>query len=66
MYLLYSKSLALLSRVVQALLGEYIPEFDFPGIFMKMKQPLQVLCLGFLLGAFLEGEELLYYSSQFL
>ena len=51
---------------MQALLGEHIPEFDFPGIFMKMKQPLQVLFLEFLLGAFLEGEELLYCSSQFL
>ena len=51
---------------MQALLGEHIPEFDFPGISMKMKQPLQVLFLEFLLGAFLEGEELLYCSSQFL
>ena len=32
---------------------------------MKMKQPLQVLFLEFLLGAFLEGEELLHYTSQF-
>ena len=32
---------------------------------MKMKQPLQVLFLEFLLGAFLEGEELLHYTSHF-
>ena len=32
---------------------------------MKMKQPLQVLFLEFLLGVFLEGKELLHYTSQF-